>query len=1618
VLLALVASWGSIGVPKVAADSYPNTTYVSYVAPISDWSGSHEGEVVELSILNKADDSPFIRIDLAFTFPFFGVNLDRVFVNPNGALHKSSAIVCSGFFATDTCSLHDDTYYGLIAGLLADLYPFNSSLSNITYRADSDQLFVNFSSVPMFGLPSTLTNSFSFELGSDGRIIIRYYDVYAPTNTTGVDREWITGLRIQSDAADTHTVFSSEQLSISANIWSSEVKGIYPSNKSYVASGNQFVVCPISTSWCVTPKSLEFTWARNVFLKSTDWIVNITTMSISCTSYLEYGVQVVSSATVTSSTSAVACSQRGSSSGGYVTLTCNITTPVSEIIDSSSTISLLEVQLYIVSKVFAGNSVLVANNEFTAVDTIEPLILSIVNATNLTALSVSAQSNRCSTNSAIFSNQTQCDLCDRSVNNTNICGSNDPRSSSWYSYPNCPDISSNCSQSLFYDSSNNECCDVSAIDCFGFCNGTSVITTSSSGATVCCQESSLDCLGVCYGSSSYDACGVCNGIITSEIDCDDGDTGLQAGAVWPMFTRNGHHVAASPFQSVTKFAYESPIEADTIWSLDICNETYSSPVIDNQGTVYIGCENGYMFAVVENPTKESGTPVIRGKFRADGPIRTTAALDDNNYLHFGASNSVNFTLWAIDAGTFKTVWSQSFESEAKASFVPPVFYSECVYVVTVASNGTCSLHSLFRINGTLQWSMTLYSGLGSVFVSSSPMISSGLVYVHYYAVKSEVYYSSIEVVRLSSGAVVTSIPLSTSPDSQPSFNFSATTATVASPVLLPDKSVIAVSVDGTVTRFAIDPSTVTDTEPSINYYFTTPLSLIVQATPVLYAALDMYVVCSFNGTVVAVDMDSGSVVWKTSLASDGVIVTITSTAAVSATAGILMVPTSAALYAINCSSGSVIYKSTPAATATAALNSLWIALSSESVYNDGISNAVIAADGSVVYAAFGTGTLYRVGGSSSTCPSGYGVSSSLNATELPTSFSADNGLCTSCDTGYHALSSTCSPCSPGYFSNVTGMASCLSCSAGSYQGAYANDDCGVCGRGSYSDVGAGSCTQCAAGSYAAEEDTAYGCPNCAVGKFQESTGSTTCSLCAQGLTTSAVGASTCDLSCKVGYYGYIENSTALGSACALCPINTYTSTEAATQCKSCPAGYFTLYEGSSSCTGCEAGKYYDSDNSECKYCRWPYFPKDSADTGCSYYLLVPVNDRIGFAVNLGFVLMFGLTVFILVMSVETELTEAELAAGFVITRAGFAISMLPCWLEQFLQMLYVLNVPFTNAKAFASFVIMRFFYQYVATAVMVGGISGYSQLLTSLCSSLHTFRLILIGGGLFLLKGFAIRTVYNNFIRGVTGHRQRDYCVSPIVVEFVNVSNFIGFFLQTIPLLILILVASAPTQFWYQDIIFVLYLLAAVYSALPIFYHVFKGCAADTYTIATMPLHIRFGGYTWLFVHGDTDGLSRARHIPTGNGPVRARPVAINDFSYANAPVAPVSIVDNDSDGDGENVYYCSNSEVNGTGRTQQRHCVEIELVSTGHDNGTPDESPALDESEVEYDIDGGGEDGNTTVISSNRPTEAVARSISLSPAAVSPSSSSAVAAPYTPGRSASRSSGTVFVAEEVPHFI
>jgi hypothetical protein len=72
----------------------------------------------------------------------------------------------------------------------------------------------------------------------------------------------------------------------------------------------------------------------------------------------------------------------------------------------------------------------------------------------------------------------------------------------------------------------------------------------------------------------------------------------------------------------------------------------------------------------------------------------------------------------------------------------------------------------------------------------------------------------------------------------------------------------------------------------------------------------------------------------------------------------------------------------------------------------------------------------------------------------------------------------------------------------------------------------------------------------------------------------------------------------------------------------------------------------------------------------------------------------------------------------------------------------------------------------------------------------------------------------------------------------------------------------------------------------------------------------------------------------------------------------------------------------------------------------------------VEYDIDGGGEDGNATVISSNRPTAAVARSISLSHTAVSPSSSSAVAAPYTHGRSASRSSDTVFVAEEVPHFI
>ncbi len=147
--------------------------------------------------LNLGDDT-FFQQNLAFTFPFFGVNRTSVFINANGNLtfdmsstltHFNSGSMPPGTQGTVT-SFGDDLSTVLdrmaegprrIAVLWQDWNPAAAAVGNGVFaNSSSDRLTVTWSGVPLFG--TTTTATFQVVLFNTGVIQMNYQSV---TTTPG-----------------------------------------------------------------------------------------------------------------------------------------------------------------------------------------------------------------------------------------------------------------------------------------------------------------------------------------------------------------------------------------------------------------------------------------------------------------------------------------------------------------------------------------------------------------------------------------------------------------------------------------------------------------------------------------------------------------------------------------------------------------------------------------------------------------------------------------------------------------------------------------------------------------------------------------------------------------------------------------------------------------------------------------------------------------------------------------------------------------------------------------------------------------------------------------------------------------------------------------------------------------------------------------------------------------------------------------------------------------------------------------------------------------------------------------------------------------------------------------
>ncbi|MFA5103015.1 MAG: PQQ-binding-like beta-propeller repeat protein [Candidatus Thermoplasmatota archaeon] len=171
-------------------------------------------------------------------------------------------------------------------------------------------------------------------------------------------------------------------------------------------------------------------------------------------------------------------------------------------------------------------------------------------------------------------------------------------------------------------------------------------------------------------------------------------------SAWPMFCHDIRHTGRSPYgPNGSVYLYEK-------WKVQLRTfVTFSSPVIDTNGTIYIGDWLGNVYAVYPNGTE-------KWVFKRSGEM-TTPAINDNGTIYIGTSGG---SLFAIHPnGTEK--WTLYLKSGLLSS--PAIALDGTIYIG--ASNLMCAV----RPNGTLLWQYAT----GTAIKASPAIGNDGTVYV-------------------------------------------------------------------------------------------------------------------------------------------------------------------------------------------------------------------------------------------------------------------------------------------------------------------------------------------------------------------------------------------------------------------------------------------------------------------------------------------------------------------------------------------------------------------------------------------------------------------------------------------------------------------------------------------------------------------------------------------------------------------------------------------------------------------------------------------------------------------------------------------------------------------------
>lgn len=481
----------------------PRVEYINYIsATTGSYSINYNGTTTTkvFTTLMHSDDSPFQEFTLPFSFPFFGSDIYRIFVSPNGGIHTDNnqpCTMCNCYGDDADCSMSSsyykvkDTttyikvgYANVIAGILYDLLPANSTTNgNISAIYSNTAVTIKYDKIKVFGLG--VEYSFDITLFNDGSVIINYGTVTSYPDTG----KWASGMRGPRSTSYTsdNFVFKYANLStaqISAkSVWKTKYSGIYPNTTK--VGGKYFVICPMSMTWTATAVNVNITNYDSIYFKP---------ISISCTSIFSLGSLVIGISNSTTASTVETCSYNP----GFKRFSCKLSTVLGT---SPST----------------GNYPVY----FKWKESTHSTSWSNMNANPITFnFGAALDPAVCAINDYTTSS---CNACDIYNNNNFACFNLSCASTQLYSRTDCKGkcwTSATLDTGYYLSDIYGTCCSLDDIDCTGQCYGTQSLGYSALTSTMtidrCCNA---DCNNKCDGITLRDACGTCGGTDNSGKTC-------------------------------------------------------------------------------------------------------------------------------------------------------------------------------------------------------------------------------------------------------------------------------------------------------------------------------------------------------------------------------------------------------------------------------------------------------------------------------------------------------------------------------------------------------------------------------------------------------------------------------------------------------------------------------------------------------------------------------------------------------------------------------------------------------------------------------------------------------------------------------------------------------------------------------------------------------------------------------------------------------------------------------------------------------------------------------------------------------------------------------------------